>query len=130
MQTVNPTDWVLTERLTQSYNPFRPLGISAPTLEEVEDVEPIEYERDRTEAYHLGRIAYFVREIRKGHPIDPVEVDNACFGNSISSSPILVDGHHRLAAALLLKRERVEVSYSGRVDVLEWLRGEGPAPED
>jgi len=38
--------------------------------------------------------------------------------------PILNDGHHRLVAYRLTKRRTIPAYYSGRVDLLEYLKGD------
>lgn len=79
------------------------------------------------ERYHIGRILYFVRT---GIP-DPIEIDNVCSGNRIQPVPILLDGHHRLYAAILRRDETIPCRYGGRVDLLEWLTGASDRmPED
>lgn len=108
------------------------------TLEEVEDhpvVDEFQEEairrpwyRDYPNAkesvvFHMGRIRFFVEELRTYNALTPVEVDNPTDGVFIYPKPILVDGHHRFWATKLLGRKTIQASYGGRLDVLRFLQG-------
>jgi hypothetical protein len=73
-----------------------------------------------TKEWHIGRVKYFYN-----HPkmITPIDVDNHCESNYITGEPIIVDGHHRLIAAMLRNDKTIEANYSGLVDTLDWLLG-------
>ena len=83
--------------------------------------QPIEC---KSNDWHIGRIIYFIN-----HPeeIRDVEIDNMCNGMEILPIPVIVDGHHRFAAARWLydqgKLKEIHCMYGGRVDVLEYLQG-------
>lgn len=74
----------------------------------------------KSKEWHMGRIAYFVKNPNK---ITPLDVDNACHGALILPHPVLMDGHHRLMALIIRKRKWCEVNYSGLMDVLGYLQG-------
>lgn len=57
--------------------------------------------------------------------IDPLSIDNECNGLNILPKPILTDGHHRYLAHLFLGHEKMEIEYSGRMDILTYLIGKG-----
>jgi hypothetical protein len=69
--------------------------------------------------YHQGRIQWF---ILNGVP-DPIEIDNHVTGRYIYPTPIVEDGHHRLAAAIIRGDETIPAVYGGRIDLLDWLTG-------
>lgn len=76
--------------------------------------------KERTRNYHIQRVLYFIR-----HPneITGIEVDNECFNNVIHPNACIIDGWHRLFAAMYLKLEKINIEYSGREDVLDYLTG-------
>jgi len=75
-------------------------------------------------AWHYGRVRYFYDELQEGKRLKPLMVDNVCHGHHISNEPVLVDGHHRLAAHWFARRRTFPAFYSGRVDLLEYLTGQ------
>lgn len=88
-------------------------------------VKEIKRPGDDDLTWHYGRVRFFYDELRAGKKLKPVMVDNACYhGRHISTDPILVDGHHRLAAHWFAKSKTIPAYYSGRVDLLEYLTGQ------
>lgn len=81
---------------------------------------PVERKRDRQ--YHIGRILYFIN-----HPqeIAGIEVDNKCgyWGSSASILPEceIVDGWHRIAAAIIVGLRYIDIEYGGRRDIEDYL---------
>lgn len=85
--------------------------------------EPCQYEDDEDRPffknYDSRRIAYFVH-----NPIgwSPVSLDQDWHdGNPYG--PVLIDGHHRLGAAIRLGHSRIGASCGGTVTMIEWLQG-------
>lgn len=76
-----------------------------------------------TLAWDYGRIRYFYEELLSGVTLDAIEVDNECNFGRIYPVPILLDGHHRLAASHLAEAPIILVSYGGRLDLLRYLTG-------
>lgn len=76
-----------------------------------------------TRTWDYGRIRFFYEQLGAGVTLDPIEVDNVCSFNRICPEPVLIDGHHRLAASHLASARTIRVSYSGRVDLLRYLTG-------
>ena len=76
-----------------------------------------------TRAWDYGRIRYFYERLLFGEVLDAVEVDNECDLMRILPVPVLLDGHHRLAASHLAGAPIISVSYSGRLDLLRYLTG-------
>lgn len=78
----------------------------------------------RTREWHIGRILYFIN-----HPneIRDIEIDNECDYGYILPKPIIIDGWHRYAAARWLYNQgklfTIHCRYGGRLDVLEYLKG-------
>lgn len=78
----------------------------------------------KSREWHIGRIIYFIN-----HPgeIRDIEIDNMCNNGCILPVPIIVDGHHRFVAAKYLhetkKVETIHCMYCGRMDVLDYLKG-------
>ena len=70
--------------------------------------------------YHIARIVYFL-----DHPeeVAGMDVDNGCTDNGILPTCEIVDGWHRLAAAIILNPHTVDIEYGGRVDVMDYLTG-------
>ena len=74
----------------------------------------------KTKEWHIGRIIYFINNPDR---IDPIQIDNKCFGRCISGIPIIEDGNHRFMALLYLGMEDIKIDYCGRRDVLNYLMG-------
>ena len=82
---------------------------------------------DRPDEWHIARIIYFIN-----HPeeIKDIWIDNECYHSRypgmscILPKPIITDGHHRYRAAAYLGLEKSHCEYSGRTDLLEYLRGD------
>jgi hypothetical protein len=121
----DPESLVHLDRLLQFCDPFAALGFAKPSLDEISKLRPFAHipERRRTRRYHLPRIAHFVRDLREKNPLDPILIDNVCSHGHITAQPIVTDGHHRLAAHLLLGLPHINAVISGRVDVIDWLTG-------
>ena len=81
-----------------------------------------EFKKLSSQVWHIGRVRYFIDQLEAGKQLDPIDVDNACDRGFIYQ-PILVDGHHRFCAAILVGKRRIPVHYSGRMDTLRWLTG-------
>jgi len=96
MEMIGQGDWVQSE-------PFRP-------PDDLWDAER-----------HAARIRYLVSNPQFLE--DPVEIDNVCDGGHIYAEPVILDGHHRLAAHVWLGMERINATYGGRCDFLEYLKG-------
>lgn len=76
-----------------------------------------------TRAWDYGRIRYFYERLLAGETLDAIEIDNECNGGRIYPVPVLLDGHHRLAASRLAGAPTIFASYGGRVDLLRYLTG-------
>lgn len=122
------TDTVLVQRLIKHYNPYTPLDITKRKFLSKKWRPRTKYVPDGNDKFredpnwHCGRIAHFVNMIRKGLPLDQIEVDmrwhlDHCVGISV------LDGHHRLCAADIAGLDRIPVSIGGIVDIIEWLAG-------
>lgn len=125
-------DRVLVSRLRKHADPFFILGWpgNPPTLAEIKRQKPSRYRavarrsfKARTR-YDYGRIAYFVRQLEQGGEIEPIEIDCYCEGHHVYPEAMILDGCHRFCAHILLRKRRIPILFGGRVDLLEWLRGE------
>jgi hypothetical protein len=76
-----------------------------------------------TRAWDYGRVRYFYERLLAGETLDAIEVDNECDFGRIYPVPVLLDGHHRLAASHLAGTPIILASYGGRVDLLRYLTG-------
>jgi len=76
-----------------------------------------------TRAWDYGRIRFFYEQILAGVTLDAVAVDNECGHGCIYPEPVLLDGHHRLAASHLAGAKIILANYSGRIDLLRYLTG-------
>jgi hypothetical protein len=139
---------VQVDRLLEFYNPFRQfffvkrqrkdfmlkgIGLSrvrrAKLIAGRDAVEPKSGSDSVYRRWHTGRIRYFVELLERGDRLDPIEIDNQCDRGGIYG-PILLDGHHRLCAAALLKTPTIRASYGGRVDFLKYLTGKTNHPPE
>lgn len=71
--------------------------------------------------WHAARIRWLL-----DHPDEmtyPICVDNKCHNGRIYAMPDIIDGWHRFFAHIHANKETIRVSYSGRVDLLEYLEG-------
>jgi hypothetical protein len=75
-------------------------------------------------AWDYGRIRHFYERLLADETLDAIEVDNMCNFGRIYPVPVLLDGHHRLAASHLAGTPIILVSYGGRIDLLRYLTGE------
>lgn len=84
---------------------------------------PVKEQRSRE--YHINRIIYFMRNPEE---IARVEVDNECsygkYNSFILPQCAIVDGWHRIAAAIALNLTYLDIEYGGREDIQMWLTGE------
>ena len=95
-----------------------------------EESEPFEDQwkhfcmKTRSTKWRIGRILYFIN-----HPeeIKDVEIDNLYSGEYIFPVPVIIDGNHRLMAAIWLasqgKMNKIHCIYGGRIDLLDYLTG-------
>ena len=74
-------------------------------------------------AWDYGRIRHFYELLLAGDQLDAIEVDNECEWGRIYPVPVLLDGHHRLAASHLAGAPIIRVNYGGRIDLLRYLTG-------
>lgn len=82
-------------------------------------------------SWHVGRVRHFYDRLVLGAALEPITVDNVCSGGKVYPQAVVVDGHHRLIAAKLFRAKTVPASYSGRVDLLDYLTGKRPkAPQE
>lgn len=125
------------DRLLGFYDPFKQFFDRTPSLAAVRKT-PVVEGRHALRPHELkdsypdrdwdkGRIRYFVELMEQGAKIDPIEIDNECERGHIYG-PLLLDGHHRLCAAALLKVPTIRARYGGRVDTLKYLTGKTPHP--
>lgn len=123
---------VLVERLWELYAwPERNLPMRSMTIERLLTYpsqpayvsDAARTRKQPTRAWDYGRIRYFYEQLLAGCTLDAIEVDNACDWGRIYPIPVLLDGHHRLAAARLAGTRTIRVSYGGRLDLLRYLTG-------
>lgn len=79
---------------------------------------PVKNTRDKQ--YHISRIIHFIDNPNEIHGI---EVDNSCDGNRILPRCEIIDGWHRIAAAVILKLQKININYGGRSDVEDYISG-------
>lgn len=114
-----------------SNDPFVVLGLSDVFHTPLLIADPMDYDpatryqpySRRTRRYHFGRVRYFTELLLLGEKLDPIVVDNACWNLRVLPIPVVLDGYHRLCAAILVGKQTIRASYSGRIDVLRWLEG-------
>lgn len=116
--------YVEVERLAKLVDPFSSLRLTREAvLKEKNEVAYVEPGK-RKKKYHTGRIRYFLE-----HPDEiarhPVDLDFIYQGYTPVRAD-LADGHHRLAAAILLGEKLIPIEFSGHMDIYYWLIGFGP----
>jgi hypothetical protein len=117
-------DRILVSRLLEFYNPLSALGLKpgdgACELKWPARSDPVLWGTVKvTRRMHLSRIRWFVEN---PGAINPIALDNDT-GGGWFLGPIVVDGHHRLLAAVRLGWKRIPVEYSGLVSTLRYLQG-------
>lgn len=129
---MNRPSKVIVERLWALYRwPERGLPMRRMTVEKLltypsqpEYVcDMVRTRKQPTRAWDYGRIRHFYEQLLAGVTLDAVEVDNECNWGRIYPIPVLLDGHHRLAASHLAGTRIILVSYGGRLDLLRYLTG-------
>lgn len=121
------TDKFLLSRLLEFYDPEMALLGKHISTEQVDKAKPIaryvdSWDRKPTARWHLGRIKFFLDKFRNAEKIDPIEVDNEVWRDQLYG-PVVIDGHHRLIAAKLAGKQKIDCHYAGRVDFLRYLTG-------
>lgn len=128
-------DLILVERLRRVYWPQEIFEMYR--LERVLRTQPVDFvpednAKRRSDLYDLGRVHYFYKKLRGGGSVDPICVETEVpFGSRLGSPtswgpPVIDDGHHRFAAAVLARKRRIPASFGGVVEQLEWLTGVRP----
>ena len=113
---------IFINRLLKIYNPWYPLD-----LDHEIDFSKIRlvrnYREIRSKSYSLGRIKYLIRKIKTDCWVpDAIEIDNIWSGGC-PCGVIIIDGHHRVIAAFLAGLKTIECTYSGDLDILNWMTG-------
>jgi len=118
-------DRILVSRLFEFINPFERLGVpqNLPLVGELQTEFKEDDIETRDASYAPARIRYFVDQINKGAKLGPLCIDNVCGGGNIYPEPVLLDGHHRFAAAILTSTKHLMCEYGGRMDLLRYLQG-------
>jgi len=78
--------------------------------------------------YDLGRVHYFVQELKRGVPLDPIIVETTVFPTRAAGPPAwgpphIEDGHHRFAAAVLTRQRTIPMKFGGLLTTRDWLTG-------
>lgn len=118
-------DRILVSRLSEYIDSWQKLGLGPKIdVEKFAQVSEFidEYSGNRDMKYHYGRIRFFKNEFLAGKTVPPIILDNQCFGGHISAWPVIIDGHHRFYGAVLAGAKYINASYSGRTDLLNYLK--------
>jgi hypothetical protein len=91
-------------------------------VEPMADFKDMRSDWDRDEAYHLGRVRYFMDQFAAQAEVDPIHID-ARWNRYNPEDLELLDGHHRLAGAFLAGVPVIPAACSGPVEMIEWLEG-------
>lgn len=131
-RSVNDPSKLIVERLCALYAwPERNLPMRKMTIEKLLTYpsQP-EYVSDEARtrkqpprAWDYGRIRFFYERLLAGDTLEAILVDNECDYGHIYPVPVLLDGHHRLAAAHLASAPIIPAIYGGRLDLLRYLTG-------
>lgn len=122
------------DRLLEFYDPFSALGLpSKPdraALGRFREKATFVPDKKRAKAglrWHMGRVRYLARRLDEGWTPEPIDIDNYCDRGHIYG-PIVLDGHHRLVASIVVGKPTIKASYSGRVDIRDYLTGRRVTP--
>lgn len=80
---------------------------------------------EKGDDWHIGRILYFIDNPAR---VTPISLDCECDGGFVYALPVLLDGHHRYAAALVAQWPVIISAFGGRVDLLKYLCCETDTP--
>jgi hypothetical protein len=80
-------------------------------------------------SWHLGRVRHFVDLLLSGAKVEPIEVDNEWSGTT-PVGPIIIDGHHRIVAHMIARKQRINIKYSGWTDFLDYMTGKTDSKPD
>ena len=113
---------LLVERIATLYNPFtgHPWGIEVKLEDVTRAIDDGRLSGTSKGCDHAGRIAYLVQYVAT----DPIEIDVGVpeFGCCPVVWPIM-DGNHRLAAAIYAGRSHIDASVSGSMRYAKQLFG-------
>lgn len=71
--------------------------------------------------WHAARISYLIRNPELLD--EPISIDCQCAGGNVYPIPEILDGWHRLFAHVYLGRERINATFGGLVELVEYLEG-------
>lgn len=126
-------EMVKVEKLREGFDPFWVLGIPEPDFD-WHQVQPVEKFQDdtlavpRDDAYHLGRVRYFMDQFIAQKEVEPIEID-CLWSRESPDRPDLIDGHHRLCGAIIAAMPEIPAYLGGPMEMIDWLKGVGPKPE-
>lgn len=115
-------------RWLESNGPITPKEVLSKNIELIDSPytfnlgQPLRFDdkgREVNRDWHIGRVLY----LSTLDKIEPIEVDNVCLTGFIQPEPIIIDGHHRLFSRLIRNEQTIEINYSGRMDVFNYLKG-------
>lgn len=118
------TQLVVTRRLRSAYWPelVQKIAFDIKAI----GLKPVGYvsDKDRVHVLHydVRRVLRLMNEFRAGKPWEPIQIDCQWHNNS-PVRPVILDGHHRFAAAVFLKERAIAADYGGPVEMINWLAG-------
>lgn len=123
---------LLVARFVAYYDPFEVLELDAKKAEErlfSVRTQKVYDSSDGSVEWDIGRIRFFWEKLDRRKPLDPILArawhhDGEQVESLRAGYPVLIDGHHRLCAAVLYGVERIVAYWEGRADMAEWLTGE------
>lgn len=129
-----PIDYVLMDRMERFFGgETDPWGVEF-DRELLEDPDLVPLATPYAEAIRMGQKETWTAEMHAARilfiinsPADldnPIEIDCRCNRGFVYADPEIIDGWHRYLAHRFLGSERIPISFSGRVDLVEFLRGD------
>jgi hypothetical protein len=77
--------------------------------------------------WHIGRVRFFYDEIKAGRPLDPISISDAKIlvdQGYQYVKPLILDGHHRLAASEMAGVRCIPAHFAGREELRDYLTGQ------
>lgn len=123
-------DSILVGRLQEVYWPKwlqdmteRRVRKTTPFFDYLSESERFKMTAEQEFLWDLARTHHFVLELESGAHVEPIEVDNVVYPFAEWGPPTILDGNHRFAAHVLLRRRRIEADCGGLVSTADWLSG-------
>ncbi len=91
-------------------------------IPEISEEENLLHTDTSTKNWHIGRILFYINNNQTVK--SSIKIENYEINGQLLTIPTMVEGHHHYLALCFLKKKTATVLYSGRPDVINYLKGE------